>query len=185
MERRHQSGPGLRECQPEQPTAGQTCSRKVLAVTTPTLPHNTTEAQRSAYSDPVKHWTFRRADWKCFGLHTGRSVERLPPPDASNVEKAYQERCESLLCAAEQCILLSRRKNYVPCWDNHCESLIAPSPEPQWGLTLTKAPRPYFHSSTIRSRSDGKAVNSIDFSHSKQGVVHHQQTLKKGPLPAL
>ena len=43
MERRHQRGPSLRKCRPWQPTAWQTCSRKFLAVTTPTLPHNATE----------------------------------------------------------------------------------------------------------------------------------------------
>jgi len=34
-------------CWSGQPTAGQTCFRKVLAVTTPTLPHNANEAQTS------------------------------------------------------------------------------------------------------------------------------------------
>ena len=63
MERRHQPGPGLREFRPGQPTAGQTCSRKVPAVTTSkvpavssrkvpavttsALPHNATKIQGS------------------------------------------------------------------------------------------------------------------------------------------
>jgi len=70
-----------------------------------------------AYSDPVKRWNFRKADWKCVCLLTGESVERLPPPDAANIEKAYQEFCASLLFAAKTCIPHGRRKNYVPCWD--------------------------------------------------------------------
>ena len=44
-----------------------------------------------AHSDPVKRWNFRKADWKRFCLLTSESVERLPPPDTKNIEKAYQE----------------------------------------------------------------------------------------------
>ena len=47
MERRHQAGPGLREFRLGQLTAGQTCSRKVTAVTTSVYPHNATETQGS------------------------------------------------------------------------------------------------------------------------------------------
>jgi len=47
MERRHQPRPGLREFRPGQPTAGQTCPRKVPAVTTSAFPYNATEAQGS------------------------------------------------------------------------------------------------------------------------------------------
>jgi len=39
------TGPGLGEFRPGQLTAGQTCSRKVPAVTTTALPHNTTKTQ--------------------------------------------------------------------------------------------------------------------------------------------
>ena len=44
MERWHQPRPEFR---PEQPTAGQTCPRKVPAVTTSAFLHNATEAQGS------------------------------------------------------------------------------------------------------------------------------------------
>jgi len=47
LERRHQPIPGLREFQPGQPTAGQTCPRKVPAVTTLAFPHNATKIQGS------------------------------------------------------------------------------------------------------------------------------------------
>ena len=57
-----------------------------------------------AHSDPVKCWNFRKADWKCTCLLTGESVERLPPPDTSDIERASQDFCESLLSAAKQCI---------------------------------------------------------------------------------
>ena len=87
--------------------------------------------QTPASSDPVKRWNFRKADWKRFCFLTRKSVERLPPPD---IDKAYQELHESLLFASEQCILLSRRKNYVPCWEKECEtlSLLPPSPSGYW-----------------------------------------------------
>jgi len=42
-----QRRPGLRECRPWQPTACQESSRKVPAVTIPTLSHNDTQAQHS------------------------------------------------------------------------------------------------------------------------------------------
>jgi len=68
-----------------------------------------------AHSDPVKRWNFHKADWKRFRLLTDESVDRLPPPDTANIEKAYQDFCKSLLSAVEQCIPRGRRKNYVPC----------------------------------------------------------------------
>jgi len=76
-----------------------------------------------AHSDPVKRWNFRKADWKRFCLLTGESVERLPPPDTPDIERAYQDFCESLLSATKQCIPRGRWKNYVPCWDKECETL--------------------------------------------------------------
>jgi len=87
MERRHQPGLGLREFRPGQPTAGQTCSRKALAATTLVL-ITPPRLKVPAHSDPVRRWNFRKADWKRFCLLTDESVERLPPPDTSNMEKA-------------------------------------------------------------------------------------------------
>ena len=46
-ERRHQPRPGLPEFQSGQPSAGQTCSRKVPAVTTSALSHDATKIQGS------------------------------------------------------------------------------------------------------------------------------------------
>jgi len=84
----------------------------------------------AAHSDPVKRWNFRKADWKCFRLLTGESVERLPPPDTPDIEKAYQDFCENLLSAVKKCIPHGRRKNYVLCWNKECDplSLLYPSP---------------------------------------------------------
>jgi len=77
----------------------------------------------TAHSDPVKRWKFRMADWKRFCLHTGESIERWPPPNTSNIEKAYQDFCKSEIRTAKHCIPRGRRKNYVPCWDKDCETL--------------------------------------------------------------
>jgi len=106
VERRHQVRPGLGKFWSGQLTAWQTCSKKVPAC-----------------SDPVKRWNFCKADWKRFCLLTDESVERLPPLDTTNIEKAKREVCKSPLTAAKQCIPHSRQKNYGPCWDNECKNL--------------------------------------------------------------
>jgi len=68
----------------------------------------------------------------------------LPPPDRSNIEKAYQDFCESLLSAAKPCILLDRRNNYVPCWDKECETLYLFFMRAQVGLALMEPLLPYY-----------------------------------------
>jgi len=90
-----------------------------------------------AHSNPVKRWNFCKADWKRFCLLTNKSVERLLPPDTSNIERAYQDFCESLLSAAKQCIPRGRWKNYVPCWDKECETLDHSFTRATWGLLLS------------------------------------------------
>jgi len=119
MERRHQPRPGLREFRPGQPTAGQTCSRKVPQVTTSASLITPPRLKVLAHSDPVKRWNFR----KRFCLLTDESVERLPPSDTLNIERPYLDFCENLLSAAKQCIPRGRRKNYVLCWDKESETL--------------------------------------------------------------
>jgi len=52
LERRHQPRPGLREPRPGPPTDGQTCPRKVPAVTTSDLPHNATKIKGSCPQRP-------------------------------------------------------------------------------------------------------------------------------------
>ena len=112
------------------------------------------------HSDPVKRWNFRKADWNRFCLLlTGESVQRLPPPDATNVEKAYQELCESLLSATKQCTPRGRLKKYMQCWTKSARSFIAPSSEPQFVLTLTEPLPIYFLGSNRRGRSDGNKLS--------------------------
>ena len=114
-----------------------------------------------AYSDPVKHWKFRKAYWKRFCLLAGESVERLPPPNSTKTEKVYQAFFESLLFAAKQCIPRGRRKNCAPCWDKGCESLHrsflrAPA---RTNFDRAALSQQYFLGSNRRSRSDGKKLS--------------------------
>ena len=119
-----------------------------------------------AYSDPVTRWNFRKDDWKRFCFLTRKSVDRLPPAETTNIEKAYQELWESLLFAAEQCIPLSRCKNYVPCWDKECKTLHRSFLRAPVG---TDSDRAAF--SPLEDKKHERweeAVNSIDFSHSSR-----------------
>jgi len=128
----------------------------------------------------MKRWNFRKADWQRICLLTGKSVERLSPPDTSNIEKAYEELCESLLFVAEQDILLSRRKNYVSCWGKVCETVHRSFLEPQGGLTLTEPPRPYFLKFDDKKQERWEeAVNSINFSHSNRKAWCTNNKLQK------
>ena len=135
MKRRHQPRSCLRQFRPGEPTAGQTYSRKVpwslhrpSLITPPRL-------NVPAHSDPVQILsvgTFANLTRSAFCLLTGKSVERLSPPDTLNTEMAYLEFCESMISAAKQSIQHGHRKSYVPCWDKECETSIPPSSEPQW-----------------------------------------------------
>jgi len=150
-----------------------------------------------AHSDPMKRWSFRKADWKCFRKadwkcfrkgdwqRTDESVERMAPPDTSDIEGAYQDFCESLLSAAKQCTPLiwsptdleSPRKNYMPCWDKECETLY-----PSFIRAPVRTDSDRAASSLLSQLGQKKqerweeAVNSIDFSHSSRKAW---RTIKK------
>ena len=93
----HQSRPSLCKFRPGQPTVGQTFPRKVLAVTTSAFPCNVTEAQGSCPQQSGEALELSQGWLKAFSLLTGESVERLPPPNTPNIERAWQDFCESLL----------------------------------------------------------------------------------------
>ena len=112
-----------------------------------------------AHSDPVKQWNFRKANWKRFCLLTDESVERLPPPDTPGIERAYQDFCEraySLLPNNVSHVADGRTMCHAR--TNSARPSIAPSSEPQWGLTLIEPLRPYYLDSGRRSRSDGRKL---------------------------
>jgi len=87
---------------------------------------------------------------------------RVPPPDTSIIERAYQDFCQNPLSATKQCIPCGRWKNYEQYWDKECETLyrsflLAPVWTDSDGAT-----------SSLLSRLEQKqerweeAVNSID-----------------------
>jgi len=104
-EHRHQPGPGPSEFRPGQPSAGQTCSRRVPTVATSALPHNATETQGSCPQRSGEASEFSHGWLKVLCLLTDESVYRLPHPDTPNIERAYQDFCESLLSTAKPCSL--------------------------------------------------------------------------------
>jgi len=97
-----------------------------------------------AHNDPVKCWKFCKSDWKRFCLFARESVERLPPPDTTNIERAYQEFCEIRQSTAKQCIPRGCRRTMCHVWSMSARPSITPSSKPQWGLTLIELLRPYF-----------------------------------------
>jgi len=104
-----------------------------------------------------------------FCLLTDESIELLPPPDTSNIERACQDFCESLLSAAKLCIPRGRRKYYVPCWDKECETLYRSFTQAPVGTDSDRA------ASSLLSQLGQKkqerweeAVNSINFSRSSR-----------------
>ena len=108
-----------------------------------------------------------------FCLLTGESVERLPPPDTSDIERTYQDFCESLLSAAKQCIPRDRRKNYVPCWDKECETLYCSFTRATVGAASGRA---YSLDYNRISRSDGRKLSTPSISRTPAARRGEQST---------
>jgi len=118
-----------------------------------------------AYSDLVKHWKFHKADRKCFCLLTGESVERLPLPDTTKIEKAYQE------ILGRACYLQLNNLSHMAVTKIMCHvgtksarPFIVPTPKSQWGLTLIEPLRSCFHGSGRRGRNDVKKLSILSTS---------------------
>ena len=120
-----------------------------------------------AHSDPVKCWNFRNADWKRFCLFTDESVERLPPQDISNIERAYQDFCESLPSGAKQCTPRGCQKNYVPCWDKESETLYRSFTWAPVGTDFDRAGSSLLSRLKQKQERWEEAVNSMDSSQSR------------------
>ena len=143
MERRHQHRSGFRDSQPGQPTAGQTCPRKVPAVTTSALPHNAKRFKVPAQNNPVKIWKFRKADWKRFCLLTGESVERLPSPDTSNIERHKRIFARAYYPQPNKISHVAAGRTICHAGTKSARPSIAPSSEPQSELTVMAPPHHY------------------------------------------
>ena len=165
-----------------------TCSRKY-----PRSQHGLPLATPPRFKVPptgssVKRWNFRKADWKRFCLLTDESVERLLPPDTSNIEGAYQDFCESLLSAAK---LRGRRKNYVPCWDKECETFHCSFLRAPVGTDSDRAASSYYLDLNRTSWSDGREFSAPSASRAlATGVepyqqIHCQVSTLFSPVPSL
>ena len=120
-----------------------------------------------AHNDPVKRWNFCKVDWKRFWLLTGESVERLQPPDTSNIERAYT----TIFAWAwyprpnnVSHVVVTRTVRHAA--TKSARPSIAPSSELHCGHTDSAA-------SSLHSRLEQKkqerweqAVNAINFLHS-------------------
>jgi len=101
------------------------------------------------------------------GLLTEESNQRLPLLDTTNIEKAYQELCESLVYSAKQCVPNGHRKNYVSSSEKEFKILyrslvrilVETDSDKATSSLLTRLGR------KMHVRWE-KTVNSINFSHS-------------------
>jgi len=184
MERRHQPGPVLRECRQWQPTAWQTSSLDVPAVTTPTPPHRSSKFLPTAIRWNVG--TFARMIGRVFAfLHENPltdshlRTQQTSRRHTRNYARAYHLRLNNVSPLG-----VARIMCHVG--TKSARPFVAPSSEPQLGLSLTEPPRPYFHGSTIRSRRDGKKLSIPSISRTpaeRRGAP--SPNLKNRPLPAL
>jgi len=111
------------------------------------------------HTDPVKRWNFRKADWKRFCLLIGESVEKLPPLDTPDIERAYQDFCETYFLQLNNVSHVAAGRTMCHAGTKSARPFIAPLSEPQWGLPLTEPPRPYTLDCN-RSRSDGRKLST-------------------------
>ena len=77
----------------------------------------------SVPSMPVKRWNFRKAKWSHYNALTNQLAENLLPPDTSDVDRVYQDFCNTISTPAKKYIPLGRRNDHIPCWDAECENL--------------------------------------------------------------
>ena len=154
MERRHQPRPGLREFRPGQPTAGQTCSRKVPEATTSAFPHNATEVQGSC----------PQRSGEALELSQGWLEALLPSHRWVHWEDTSNMRGHTRIFARAY-YLRPNNASHVVVGRTMCHAgtkgtkpSIAPSPEPWWGLTLIEQLLTYCLVSG-RSRSDGRKLS--------------------------
>ena len=137
MERRHQPKPGFCELWPRQPTARQTCPRKVPTVTTLTLPCNATEAQGSCpqrSGETLELW-HRKADWKCFWPCHRWIRWEIAISGHIKYREVIPGFCEILVSAARQCIPHGRRMEWCAMLGQRMRDpllLLHPSPSGDW-----------------------------------------------------
>ena len=120
-------------------------------------------------SKPVMRWNFRKARWDRFLTEVDKHVPGLPSPESEDINATYSAYCDMLIDAAKQSIPRGYQKNYIPCWDDECQSLYE---------DFTSAPSKDESdtcATTLLSRLDEKrkerwieTVESIDFTYSSR-----------------
>ena len=120
-------------------------------------------------SMPVKRWNFRKANWSHYIALTNKFAKTLLPPDSLDVDAAYQDFCNIIKKAAKKTIPCGYRNNYIPCWDEECESLYKTFLQSPQGDDSSLA------ATTLLAKLDRKRrdrwsepVRSIDFSQSSR-----------------
>jgi len=137
-----------------------------------------------AHSDPVKRWNFRKADWKRFCFLTGESVERLPPPDTTDIERAYQDFARAYFLWLNNVSHVAVGRTMCHAGTKSARPSIAPLSAPQWGLTLTEPPRPYSLDYNRRNRTDGRKLSTPSSSRTPSAKHGEQSTNSLAGLDA-
>ena len=117
-------------------------------------------------SNPVKRWSFRKANWSHYNTLTNKLAKSLFPPDLPDEDLAYQDFCHVIRTAAKNSITRGRRNNHIPCWDDECENLYRTFLQSPEGSYSNKA------ATALLLRLDKKrgdrwseGVQTINFSH--------------------
>ena len=111
-----------------------------------------------AQNNLVKHWNFRKADWKRFCLLTDESIERLPHHRPHQLLRGHTRtfmRGRAYFLRPNNVSHVAARRTMCHVGTKSARPSVAPLPEPQWRLALTEPLRPYYLGSGKMSRSDG------------------------------
>ena len=145
---------------PGQPTAGQTCSRKVPEATTSAFPHNAIEIQGSCSQRSGEALELSQ---RLIG--SAFAFSQMNPLRDCHV-RTYQTLTGHTRIFARAYYLRPNNVSHVAVGRTMCHAgtkgarpSIAPSPKPQWGLTLIESLRPHYIGSGRRSRSDGRKLS--------------------------
>ena len=117
-------------------------------------------------SMPVKRWNFRKAKWSHYIALTNKFAKTLLPPDAFDVDAAYQDFCNTIKKAAKKTIPRGCRNNYILCWDAEFESFYKTFLQSPQGDDSSLAATALL-AKPDRKRRDrwSEAVRTMDFSH--------------------
>ena len=111
-----------------------------------------------AHSDPVKRWNFRKADWKRFCLLAGEFVERCHLRTHQTLRGHTRVFARAYYPPPNNVTHVAVGRTMFYAGTKSARPSIAPSSEPQWGLTLIEPLRPYYLGYNRKSSSDGRKL---------------------------